>query len=538
MRVGQMRSTPSDFIRMVLSLIAAQIGSLGSAHAQEAISCPTNVDELNQWRRNARDQYLKSPAAKYTLGSQYNDESSKDPILRKLLAEIQKCFGSSVPKCVQPLNTLVEARLGISTTSTSGEQQRLAQINGAPPESYDLPEILKKPDMKAGEFYVPNDLLARIKNEKISVPGSRVKKTRWELGWRFIRFKTGSTGGFDFGNSDTESLLLLYVPGQKFDRYIQIGAPRDAEQARLDPVSGVPLPKEDAYVNEKRDDTRLLPKSATMVTMVKNIDGKGSARPIFSNFNRTLSTSTFKGGPTNDVDSCISCHSNGVRTIGPLGYHFPSNGKMLPESDRKIIEEINHAMGRYGPMRDWGSIVDPKTGRKRINYSPEITGPPIGQEMVQGLTRNDAFLDKCSTSANNRSNDPFHNGEVRRFDRDPSAPPVRLDVLREAMNCADCHGGYRPPLNRAHSESNYVFKILVEKSMPPGYVDENGKDELTLNERLALISCLFAEEEKNYAIFVGGPTCEPSAKFPKASSGSPASPNVAPPPAALSPEAR
>jgi len=178
-------------------------------------------------------------------------------------------------------------------------------------------------------------------------------------------------------------------------------------------------------------------------------------------------------------------HASPLRTISPVGYRTTNGSETLMNAaDTRKVDEINSMM--IGAM-DWGSVKLPDG--TVVRRGPEISSQPYGWAPPNSPTRTDAYLQSCSTSQNQFNYRAF--GEYSLNTQMSPNPPVNLNRLKSEMNCVNCHNGsVRGKLHAGFSFSEIEYKVLVDRSMPPGA-------DLTMNERMALLSCLRAEFASN-----------------------------------------
>lgn len=146
-----------------------------------------------------------------------------------------------------------------------------------------------------------------------------VEQIAAEKGWPAVRYKSRHAGGFD---SETPSLLMILVPGDKvtpavnYDRWLNIALPADVAPFELTPSPQAPVPSVGDYAAELQGG-RSMPRTFTMVTVERAQEGV-QGQVFFQMFNRGQSGSgIFTPQSNSSVDSCYTCHPNGLRAISP-----------------------------------------------------------------------------------------------------------------------------------------------------------------------------------------------------------------------------
>ena len=446
--------------------------------------CPNLLDpaSVQTWRDQAISDYLTGE--RWDI---YSDE--------------ERCFPRGTPSCFSRIDNLLREK---TPTEAYGSTYPIEQKR--------LPQLFQNNSADLDAFQIPPNLEAIIAGTEVAPPISeKVDYTQW----RVVKYKSRSTGGFDLGevapgNRSTESLMLVYVPGASFDpplnfdRWINIGLPSDQDEKRFIPEPQQTLPKWTQYAT----DGDSLPVTFTMLTMQKP-SGEQKARILFQNFSRDDGTSPiYRGSPSNPA-GCISCHANGMRAISPLGYFPPGttppvlndgnkwmavNGAqlggtvpLLPDETTNKVLEMNNLMSSYGIV-DWGTVVE-ADGSKRTYADPFTYGDSLGS-FHPAKQRDDAFFASCM-----KKETEYTYYSIRSVETKISMNGVAPDQnrVKNAMNCAACHGTVRAPIHRRFSEQEVRFKILIDRSMP---MFAQG---LTDSDRLALVNCLIAERDTNDA---------------------------------------
>lgn len=432
-----------------------------------------------------------------------------------------RCFSESpAPACFAPVRDAAQQALAISTSFD-------AKI-GDEPKRQPPRELLD--DFKESEF----SFTLRADAEAIAQ----------KKGWPTVRYKSRHSGGFD---RETPSLLMIRIPGSSlkppvnYDRYLNIALPADQGDDAMNPTPQAPFPSDDDYKQE-RELRKVMPRVFTIVSLEKPEAGQ-KPKVYFQMFKRRgrAGDARFSPEPNQNVRECASCHPNGLRAISPLGYHVRAGERQLDPAEWLKVEEMNLAMERdektgerFGAP-DWrGATVSGSIAQKFLNpagagpiYGPfeplskETTVNSSGNTVTIRPSRTKNFIvgaDGQSGCAYQRTtwnmtdifNRPPGRGNIYNITREK---PVRWQKIRDAMKCSECHDGEaRGGFNSLTAFDQVAYKILVDQSMPQQahkdpmeQVDpvtkahdptKPVKDELTGDERIALVNCLLAEYQQ------------------------------------------
>lgn len=420
---------------------------------------------------------------------------SKSPAT--VLGEISRCFPIEVPSALKRIEGYA-LKDNIAPASSGGTFSELPQKR--PPV-----EILETPaEPNSARYWIPDNIEEIAKNK----------------GWTAARYKSRHAGGFDQG---TPNLLMVYVPGLTYDQWLNFPLPKDDDE----PALGQPQYSRPKFGPPKREEYAVrgdLPSTFTMVTQDHPVDGK-PGHVYFQMFFRTPGTSTFTPrGNKNLGGECVSCHPNGLRAISPLGYTVREGERALTPGDRQLTAEdlaaiklINNKMveaaGNMAPTWAEGNL----NGQNLPLYRPEFRGPIYGaSKPINPATRTPEFIKTCR---NRNSTIDLHDI----FGRGPGMvesayifklsnaenPNINPQKVINAMNCESCHlsdrtsgASKRGPLDSKTDVTQIRFKVLVDQTMPLGAhanPNEDGNtsdhvvDQLTADERFALMNCLEAE---------------------------------------------
>lgn len=382
-------------------------------------------------------------------------------------AKIRRCFPGKIPRCLSQLSIQAKDRKPVSTEG--------------PETALDVPGSWRKlpPPFQArgGKSTSP----ARLPRDLEAIAAKK--------GWKSVRFKTRSTGGFGASNS----LLLIQVPGETLmppepvDRFIQVSLPPDNGSARYgNPVPQGRLEKadpqwaEDFAVITVRRGTSLLP-----------------SRFAYELFQPGKSPGAYTISPRSPSKECQLCHPNGLRQISPLGMITEPGEPALPDAAKAGVAAMNRLLASY-PGVDWGTAKGGSESAFDAGRVPALG--PVSPWSASTRTRN--FLVGADGKSGCAFSQPSYEapGRLKGQTLEMSGKPIRWERVRDAMSCATCHGaGPRQPLART-IRSEILFKVGVERSMPPAA-------DLTDDERLALVSCLLAERKEEQKSFLASTSC-------------------------------
>lgn len=421
-------------------------------------------------------------------------------------ARINQCFPTTVPQCVQPV-------LGYTTRNDVASASADGPIANAPARI--PPKEFLAPGGNGLQWVIPSNVVEIAKSK----------------GWPVVRYKSRHAGGFD---SDTANLLMVYVPGStlnppvNYDQWLNFSTPTDDAIDGLTPAPQAPLAQDEDY-DAAHNFGQGMPRVFTMVSLDRPANGK-PAQVYFQMFDRESNGPKFNPRSNSNVNSCVSCHPNGLRAISPLGLHVRDGEAQLPVEDWFAAKVINDAMDSAANFKavSWRSAK--VNGVTKNFFNPEHQGPIMGLEtpLNDKFTRTKAYIlggtlpngqtaAGCFKTRNTVSvRDIFGRAPGQNNVYKLSATPnIRWDKVAGAMNCAKCHNNVdRGALNDTMDMSQIDFKILVDQSMPeglhknpldtvggvPGSPDAPVKDELTADERIALANCVQAEfdEERQF----------------------------------------
>ena len=402
-----------------------------SAFAQNLV-CPTsdNGEAITKWR---------SEAVKAIVSGQYSDVSSK----------LKQCFGERNVSCLEDLKYYLEARRrGDSSTLYSDPDP----YGSRPVEGYTIQSVEDLPK----EF--------RAATDRVKLPDN-LEQVSKSNGWKAVSYKTRSTGGFDTG----PNLTLVAIPGNEKDVYLQISPPRKEHVNFFDPkpeIAGDNPSKGQKVLTIITVDKTKNPPVGQLRLLTQGPDGNY----VWNNKLR--------------AQQCIECHSSPLRTISPVGYQttVQGEGKMNPR-DQKTVQEINEMM--VGAL-SWGAVKT--SAGVEVRRGPAMESQPYGWAPQNSSTRSNDYLRSCSQNKKTYSYQSITGpGTFTVQSTMSDSMSLDLNKVKNAMNCNYCHNGnVRGTLHKGFSFDEMTFKILVDRSMPPG-------EDLNTNERIALLNCLRAE---------------------------------------------
>ncbi len=427
------------------------------------------------------------------------------------LEQIRACFPKKqVPACMSRIEAMLEAKTTILSSSA---------------DTHAKDDERKQP---------PAELIQDRGDGSSIVLKSNVEQIALAKNWPVVRYKSRHSGGFDF---HTPSLMMVRVPGDQlsppvnYDRYINFPIPADDEAEAMNPIPQK-TPLLSATELSGYEYTPSTPSTFSIIAVTRATPEKKS-EVYFQRYQR--SAQRWRPEPPEDLRGCYTCHPNGLRAISPLGYHVRKleNGKnerQMPPEEWLKVREMNESMesAAGGQVVDWRGVKE--AAMQRPFLVPEAIGPILGltvpllrlpikregeTEQILPLTRQKEFImggvlngvtyPGCYKNREEVSvRDMFGRAPgLNNVYRLTQEPAVRWQVVRDAMNCASCHGNTgRGALNTRTESSLIDFKILVDQSMPHGYhlnpMDRGSPnapvmDRLNPNERIALANCLKVE---------------------------------------------
>ena len=425
-----------------------------------SLKCPDEqTDELLQvWR---------SAAIQNAVNGKYGDVGQA----------LKDCFPSGAPRCMKNLESFIETKknpeLRDKLKSTDPFANRFVRrYEGVKVEQEgltlrsekDLPKEFTS-DSKPGTVVFPPDILQLAKDK----------------GWRAIAYKTRSTGGFD----GSPNLVLVAIPGRDKDVYLQI-SPRADHDKNL--TKDNPYPESDVNLSKGQN-------VLTIITVDKTKwPPEGQLRLLtatgdISRHGIDADNGSFKWSNKLSSQTCIGCHITPLRSISPRGY-LTTNGtekRMTPE-DESTVQKINEMMLVEG--LSWGKV---KVDGHEVQRGPAPESQPYGWAPRGSPTRQPDFLNQCAFSTASISYKSFDTDIAYNFSASGDHSHLDTRNLSRAMNCVQCHNSkIRGYLHGEFSTDEIKFKVLVDKSMPPGV-------QLSDNDRIALFNCLIAERDENAA---------------------------------------
>jgi hypothetical protein len=228
--------------------------------------------------------------------------------------------------------------------------------------------------------------------------------------------------------------FFVYIPGKDFDRFLQFGL-------RSSPYED--LPNGFSVVSVQKNDPKTGKPLAAPVARLKDFwrIRNGSQITVSTRFD-------VKGA----LENCYQCHKTALLPITPDPKVFDD------KRFGKTVKLVNELMGGYTDIKLHGMEADD-------------AGPGLGPVDYAGRTG--AFMASCAQG------------------RVPDAK--RLEAIRDAMNCQNCHdGSTRGLLNfpsahvlQPHSRKTLVRQYIVDhKKMPPGHSDFTPVERQVLNDCL------------------------------------------------------
>lgn len=368
-------------------------------------------------------------------------------------SSLNACFKEEKPNCLKDVSEYIERRRGRNYDSYDPIPAEGLTIKS----EKDLPK----------EFQVtgPN---GQTLEGQVKIPPNVLKLAK-EKGWKAVSYKTRSTGGFDFG----PNLTIIAIPGADKDVYLQI-----SPKAQSDYHNRVNDPYPEAGLDMSKGQETL-----TIITVDKTKNppvgqlrklGPAGTDGAYSWNNRT------------HVEGCTECHASPLRSISPRGYHT-TNGdekRMKPE-DEKTVSEINEMM--TVPGLSWGKLKT-SDGRE-VPRGVDGSQHPLGWAPPNSSTRKPEFLQQCATRNRSFSYRSI-TGDYKYETRMSDTPKIDYEKVATWMSCSQCHSNtVRGALHPGFSNQEIAFKLLVDRSMPPGA-------DLNNDERMAILNCLYEERSQ------------------------------------------
>ncbi len=416
-------------IRLVLALCLVSCG-----RAPGPVTAPDPCErDWPAWTDAAVDQLLTPTLEKN--GKRYFDRAGLAATARELHAAIAAC-DAPVPA---NLTRFTEA---IGMTALAGHDLGFtiddpAYLARARPH-VELPELLRSAEFLAAiarpERY--RDAVAMIDARNAAAPPAE-RWTRLLYKSRFLATPDRSVYG----------RLLVHIPGDPTEQWIQFGIIAPGDQAAPEDVHGV-----------------------SMVAIARQ-PGGGRESFIIDYWREASAAGVVSIVPNVEIDQgatvCYDCHKSALMPVRPerqLG--FDAAGALVTAADDGTTATINERIVGLGAP-DFGGLLD------LAAFGPAL-GPP-------GRARSDAELTACAADA--------------------TVTPARL---RGAMRCASCHDGTTlgainfPQAVPSHLDVHALLHPDTRQSMPlvATYVGEGWMppaNDLSAAERAALARCLALE---------------------------------------------
>lgn len=343
---------------------------------------------------------------------------------------------------------------------------------------------------------IPEDFDQKIAEDKIDdIKPANLKPFAQKIkssGWKYLTYASQS-----FGNPSQDSIrsfrrLLVFVPGLsgEMDLFIQLTMPKGNEKQYLVDAIGVQKPSDAVAERGMGARPRIAFKQFWRV-YPSNSSGaiKAVPRHLFdmSNLEEVAPGST---GHNYNLDTCLTCHSTGLRKIYPAELNASS-----PVSERFILNDLTRP-GFLNRLKEMNNKIA-EYGKADFKVSEIADLGHFGPGMGGMSQKTKDFLKGC-----------FENSGI--------APMERVDVLVKASNCAACHGTIASPITRNFERSKsggLALKLLVDKSMPPGKLNaETGnfdpRADLSDSERNALYNCLIKEQDQSVQNWFTEKSCQ------------------------------
>lgn len=227
--------------------------------------------------------------------------------------------------------------------------------------------------------------------------------------------------------------LFIYVPGDKFDRFLQFGLHENKLGPLSNSISIIAILKKDIHTG------LLLPKPQAW----------------YYDYYRIRRTNTqylsSRLQETGALENCYGCHSSALLPVYPQKESFDF------EKFGGNLQKVNEVIAKY-------SSAEPALTNMN-NF-----GPPLGP--IENPARTEDFFQICAPELEKNSRERIH----------------------KAMACSSCHNDTIKPALRfpmaslSQLDRDSIVKVLIEdeKIMPP-------RSNLNQEERNALVQCLYLE---------------------------------------------
>lgn len=415
--------------------------------------CPTqNGESISGWR----DAMFKN-----VFEGKYTEVKTK----------FKNCYQDepSVPQCLKDLKYYNE--------SISSPPIDVATFN----ELYDQSLKYRSEEVLPTEFLV-KDKDGKIKPGLVKIPDNifeLVKKNNWKA----VAYKTRDRGGFD----PTHNLLIVAIPGVDKDIFLQIGI--DADEKPYEQIYDPEIKSKSGNLTKGKETLTMITVDKTVKPFVGQLR-KMTEDEIKGQYKWSNSLAQHDG---TGLNNCFLCHTNPLRPISPVGYRAINGKEILMSAEKtKNIDEINQLLTQ--PGLSWGQT---KHSGKEVRFGPTMDSQPWGWAPRNSVTRTQKFIESCAANREAVSHSS-RDQRLYQFDALPtSTAKVNWQKVASSMNCIACHNGTdRGILHNEFQSRTIAFKVAVSREMPL-YDDPDVPvaPDLTMDERLALLSCLKAERE-------------------------------------------
>jgi len=426
---------------------------------------------LEELQKGPKDNSARSLEKWKFFLSQHLTQASNGAELKSKSIEVNKilksCYPSQTPDCLKEIEhySFIQAN---PTEYRTGKSQDPGPENLTINSASDLPDAFR---LKGADGKLSDDL--------VGMPDDILKVAK-QNGWKTVSYKTKSTGGFD----GSPNLFIVAVPlGEGENKWDKVAvlqtSPHDDKKGKHKRYNPVPKPANGNFTNALG--------TLTVITIDKTQDPPvGQSRQLYKTAYDEGKRSkkrkvAYKWGNSTSVTSCTSCHTQPFRAISPLG-DGANHGKekAVSAKHKKEIDEMNAILEDFST---WGKV---EYKGRQYSRGVKMDSQPYGWAPENSVTRTNEWLLECASQRRDINYSGFNNYNAS-VKKNPNAI-IRPEILKEAMDCFSCHNGKdHGVLHGSYSNKEMQFKIAIHKTMP------RGGNELTDDERLALISCLNAE---------------------------------------------
>jgi hypothetical protein len=420
------------------SVGASESAQAALTSAPSVVGCPTSLDAWKTWRDQSIKSLLRPRLREAEIYIDRSQVTAQSVIISNVIDDCYPRYANpaeldGVIGTLRSFTDLLRSNLSIPKFDhqfgyTIDDFSYLEEVR----ENIELPELLRSAEFLRN-ISTPAGYKAaydKILRHNRPLPADRK--------WIVLLYKSRFLPSPDASN--TFGRFFVYVPEEKFDKWIQFGLkiPGDITNTPTNNISIVSVARPDSLGRRFR-----------AIVDLWMVYGSGSGVK--------LDTRRESRGVT---ENCITCHKTSPLGIHPAEeYVFDGSGRLTVNmvSAGKIPAQLNALIPSYGPpyFNGWADTA---------RY-----GPPLGPD----IERDDAFMQVCTAGLG--------------LD---AASTARVEAN---MGCADCHSAsgigplnYPQAVRQSRTAENQIYQYIVQGWMPPNTT-------LTGGEREGLFQCLMRE---------------------------------------------